>query len=68
MQRYIPPIDKTLLIVNVLLFAATYLIKSLGVNLEVVLGAFFRDRLTFSFIRLSPTCLCMADLHISYSI
>jgi len=49
MQRYIPPITKTLLIVNVLLFAATYLIKSLGVNLEVVLGAFFPGSPNFQF-------------------
>ncbi|PUB35670.1 membrane associated rhomboid family serine protease [Elizabethkingia sp. YR214] len=49
MQRYIPPITKTLLIVNVLLFVATFLLKPIGIDLGVILGAFFPGSPNFQF-------------------
>ncbi|HFK5552332.1 TPA: rhomboid family intramembrane serine protease [Elizabethkingia anophelis] len=49
MQRYIPPITKTLLIVNVLLFLATILLESIKVDLKVILGAFFPGSPNFQF-------------------
>ncbi|NAW50635.1 rhomboid family intramembrane serine protease [Elizabethkingia argentiflava] len=52
MQRYIPPITRTLLIVNVLLFAATYILEFTGVKLEMVLGAFFPGSPNFQFYQI----------------
>jgi len=41
MNRHIPPITKTLIIANVLLFLLSFLLESSGIKLELVLGAFF---------------------------
>lgn len=39
----IPPVVKNLLIINVLFFAATYVVQSKGINLAFYLGAFYYD-------------------------
>ncbi|AQX04441.1 rhomboid family intramembrane serine protease [Elizabethkingia meningoseptica] len=49
MQRYIPPVTKTLLIVNILLFVATFLLEGAGIDLSVILGAFFPGSPNFQF-------------------
>jgi len=41
MNRYIPPITKTLIIANILLFLLTFLLESSNIRLELILGAFF---------------------------
>jgi membrane associated rhomboid family serine protease len=40
---HIPPIVKNLLIINVLFFAATYVLQSKGIDLATYLGAFYFD-------------------------
>jgi len=41
MNRYLPPITKNLLILNLLFFAATWLLRMRGINLNVVFASFF---------------------------
>jgi len=41
MSKNIPPITKTLIITNVLLFLLTLLLENSGIRLELILGAFF---------------------------
>lgn len=40
---HIPPVVKNLLIINILFFAAKYVVKSAGINLDYLLGAFYLD-------------------------
>lgn len=40
---HIPPVVKNLLIINVLFFAAKYVMKNTGVDLDYLLGAFYFD-------------------------
>lgn len=40
---HIPPVVKNLLIINVLFFAATYVLQSKGIDLSTYLGAFYFD-------------------------
>lgn len=40
---HIPPVVKNLLIINVLFFAAKYVMKSTGIDLDYILGAFYFD-------------------------
>lgn len=47
MLQQIPPVTKVLLIVNVALFLLTYLLAGSGINLSVVLGAFFPGSYNF---------------------
>lgn len=42
-QIHIPPVVKNLLIINALFFAAKYVLKNTGVDLDYLLGAFYFD-------------------------
>jgi membrane associated rhomboid family serine protease len=44
---YIPPVVKNLLIINVLFFIATYILKTKGIELSAYLGAFYFDSPAF---------------------
>jgi membrane associated rhomboid family serine protease len=44
---HIPPIVKNLLIINILFFAATYVMQSKGINLSTYLGAYYFDAPNF---------------------
>lgn len=45
--KNIPPITKNLLLANVFLFIATYILEQKGVSLSIVLGAFFPESVNF---------------------
>lgn len=49
MSRQIPPATKILLIINVALFLLTMLLAGKGINLEILLGAFFPGSPNFHF-------------------
>lgn len=43
MNFQLPPVVKNLLILNVLFFGATYVLRNAGIDLEYILGAFYFD-------------------------
>lgn len=49
MRQSIPPITKNLLIINGLFFLATFVFKTKGVDLSVVLGAYYPESPNFKF-------------------
>jgi membrane associated rhomboid family serine protease len=44
---HIPPVVKNLLIINVLFFAAKYVLKGSGIDLDLLLGVFYIDSASF---------------------
>ena len=47
MRQSIPPITKNLIIINVLFFLATFVFRTKGVDLSVILGAFYPESPNF---------------------
>lgn len=49
MRQSIPPITKNLLIINGLFFLATFVFNAKGIDLRVILGAFYPESPNFNF-------------------
>ncbi|MDR6784145.1 membrane associated rhomboid family serine protease [Pedobacter africanus] len=65
---HIPPVVKNLLIINVLFFAAKYVMKNIGVDLDYMLGAFYFDSPFFRVWQLLTYMFMHGDfLHIFFN-
>lgn len=57
----IPTITRNLLVINVVVFLATYAFRGLGIDLNDILGLHFMLAPDFHFYQLLPTCSHMED-------
>lgn len=65
LTREIPAVTKNLLIINSIMFIATWVTENMGIDLTGLLGLHFFWLLTSTSIRYSPTCSCMVASGIS---
>lgn len=65
---HIPPVVKNLLIINVLFFAAKFVMKNAGIDLDYILGAFYFDSQFFKVWQLISYMFMHGDLmHIFFN-
>lgn len=65
---HIPPVVKNLLIINVLFFAAKYVLKNAGIDLDLLLGAFYFDSQYFRIWQLVSYMFMHGDIwHIFFN-
>lgn len=62
----IPTVTKNLLIINVLVFLATIVAQSYGIDIDRYLGLHFSLLIISMWHNLSHTCLCMVDSRIYF--
>ncbi len=68
MRQSIPPITKNLLIINGLFFLATFVFSTKGIDLRVILGAFYPESPNFKFWQILTHMFMHADFsHILFN-
>ncbi|MFV0196352.1 rhomboid family intramembrane serine protease [Empedobacter falsenii] len=68
MRQSIPPITKNLLIINGLFFLATFVFNAKGIDLRVILGAFYPESPNFNFWQILTHMFMHADFtHILFN-